>query len=366
MEERVREYRRALHRIPELGRELPETLAYVRSVLEGTGCRIFSPAEGALCAWFDAGREETVAFRADMDALPVEEKGDCPFRSVHPGRMHACGHDGHTAILLELAQRIPAQIHRLPRNVLLIFQPAEETEGGAESICDSGVLETYRVTRIFGFHLWPGLPAGTVWTRPGPLMAKNSEVNVTITGRSVHITKFTQGVDALWIAAEFLRRVYAMAAEELPAEELRVLRFGKMESGTIRNAVSARTELQGCLRVFSMDTYHFLARRMEEIGADLEAEFGCGFALSLSRGYLPVRNDPELLGRMEEGGLKPGILEKPELTAEDFSFYQSHVPGVFCFLGLGDVPPLHAADFHLDEAVLERGADFDEKLLYLA
>ena len=367
METRVCRYRRTLHQIPELGRELPETLAFVRSVLEPLGCRLWEPAEGALCAFFDGGKEETVAFRADMDALPVEESRDCPFRSAHHGRMHACGHDGHTAMLLELAQRLKGHLGRLERNVLLIFQPAEETDGGAESICESGILERCRVSRIFGFHLWPGLPEGTVWTRPGPLMAKNSEVDVTITGRGAHITKYHEGVDALWAGGEFLRRVYAMAEGELPAEEPHLLRFGRMESGTVRNVVSDHTVMEGSLRVFSMETFHFLQRRIEEIGADLERETGCDFTLHLSRGFPPVRNDEGLVRALTEqlGEDAPGLLEHPELTAEDFSFYQTRVPGVFCFLGAGDVPPLHASDFHFDETVLEKGVAFYEKLLYL-
>ena len=165
-------HRRALHRIPELDRDLPETLAYVKKVLEPLGCEVFSPVTGSLCAWFDRGREHTVAFRADLDALPVEEAGAPPYRSCHPGKMHACGHDGHTAMVLALGE-LAAGLTDLPRNVLLIFQPAEETEGGAKDICDTGLLEQCRVKRVFGCHLWPGKPLGTVWTRPGPLMAKN-------------------------------------------------------------------------------------------------------------------------------------------------------------------------------------------------
>ncbi len=366
MENQLREDRRALHRIPELDRDLPETLRYVRRALEGLRCEITSPCEGALCAYFDRGRPSTAAFRADMDALPIEEAGAAPYRSRHPGRMHACGHDGHTAMLLELARRVDAR-RDLPRNVLLIFQPAEETTGGAESICDSGVLERTGAVRIFGLHLWPGLPAGTLWTRPGPLMAKNSEVTLEVAGRSVHITKADQGADALWAGTELVRRIYAMAEKEIPADERRVLRFGHMTSGDVRNALSARTVLEGTLRVFSMETFSLLRRRMEEIAGEVAAETGCTVDLRLSRGYPAVCNDAGLVRAIRDalGEEGPGLLDAPELTAEDFSFYQQRLPGVFCFLGVGDTPPLHAADFDFDEAVLRRGVDFYEKLLYL-
>ena len=155
----VIDHRRALHRIPELDNQLPETSAYVRSVLEPLGCAISSPIPGSVCAFFDAGKLETVAFRVDMDALPVTEATGLPCASVHSGKMHACGHDGHTAMALALAEYVSVHIPELPRNVLFLFQPAEETTGGARGLCESGILEAHRVTRVFGLHLWPGLPA---------------------------------------------------------------------------------------------------------------------------------------------------------------------------------------------------------------
>jgi len=367
MEDRLRMFRRDLHRIPELDRDLPETVAYVEAVLKGLCCQVFSPAKGAVCAWFDAGKGETIAFRADMDALPVEEQGEKPYCSVHLGKMHACGHDGHTAMLLELACRLHEKRELLKNNVLLIFQPAEETSGGAESVCESGVLQQYGVKKIFGLHLWPKLPLGTIWTRPGPLMAKNSEIDVIITGKSAHITRLDLGIDALWAASEFLRQTYAMVEKELPRDELRVLRFGYLESGTVRNAISAKSVLRGSVRVFSMETFAFLRRRMEEIAMQLEEEYSCSIEIRLSAGNPPVSNDAALLEEMDRllGEDAPGRLDVPALTAEDFSAYQQYVPGVFCFLGIGDTPALHASDFDFDEQALEGGVAFYEKLLEL-
>ena len=178
--------RHALHRIPELDKELPETLAYLRGALAGLRCRVFSPTDGALCAWFDFGQEAAIAFRADIDALPIEEKTGLPYASTHPGKMHACGHDGHAAIVLELARRLSKK-ESLPHNVLLVFQPAEETTGGAKDICDTGIFREYNVQAIFGLHLWPGLPAGTVASRKNELMARSCEVTVDVYGKSSHI-----------------------------------------------------------------------------------------------------------------------------------------------------------------------------------
>lgn len=365
----VIEYRRALHRIPELDNQLPETLAFVRARLEALPCRLTSPVRGSLCAFFDAGKSDAVAFRADLDALPVTEETGLPYASVHPGLMHACGHDGHTALLLALAEFAAARLAALPHNLLLIFQPAEETTGGALSICQTGILERCRVRRVFGLHLWPGLPVGTVWSRPGPLMARSSEISLELTGRSVHISRYREGADALLAGTEFLRRAYAMADTELPAEEPRVLRFGKMTSGTVRNAVSGHTELLGSLRSFSDPTFTFLSRRLRELADAVAAESGCTAKLGISEGYPPVWNHEALYGELERalGADAPGLLTEPALAAEDFSFYQQYAPGVFFFLGVGESAPLHAADFAFDdEAVLPKGVAFLERLVLLS
>ena len=131
--------RRALHRIPELDRDLPETMAYLENALSGLGCRIFAPVAGVLCAWFDFGADRAIAFRSDADALPIQERSEKDYLSQHPGRMHACGHDGHMAILLELARQLSRK-ETLPHNVLLVFQGAEETTGGARDLCQSGIF----------------------------------------------------------------------------------------------------------------------------------------------------------------------------------------------------------------------------------
>lgn len=174
-----------------------------------------------------------------MDALPVTERTGLPFASAHPGRMHACGHDGHMAMVLGLARRLAAGEVRPQRNVLLIFEPAEETTGGAAPICATGLLERYHVTRVFGMHLWPELPAGVIASRAGAMMSRSCELTVEITGRSVHLARFAEGCDALDAAARLLTRLYALA-EGKPC----LLRFGKMESGSARNAVSDHTHLE--------------------------------------------------------------------------------------------------------------------------
>lgn len=357
----VIEYRRALHRIPELDDRLSETCAYVRSALSSFDLGIFSPIPSSVCAFVDAGKPETAAFRADMDALPISEVTGLPYASAHPGIMHACGHDANTAMMLSLAGYAAARRSELPRNALFLFQPSEETTGGAERLCDTGLLEQHRVTRVFAMHLWPGLEAGAVFSRPGPIMARSNEVTVTLVGKSVHIGRAQEGIDALAAGAEYLRRAYALTKSE-PV----VLRFGKMVSGTVRNAISGETRLEGSLRTFQDETQARCRRGLEDIGRDLEKETGCTVQVHLSAGYPPVWNHEGLFDAVRSRVKELRELDAPTLTAEDFSFYQRRAPGLFFLLGVGDTAALHSPEFCFDdELVLPRGVEFLRQLLMM-
>ena len=356
---RIKKNRRALHQIPELDRQLDQTVSYLRGELEGLGCKLFSPIDGSLCAFFDFGAEKAIAFRADMDALPIEEKTGAPYASRHPGRMHACGHDGHMAIALELARRLRTKQH-LSRNVLLVFQPAEEASGGAKPICDTGVFDQYAVEAIFGLHLWPGLTKGKIFSRPGEMMSRSAELDVDIYGKSAHIGRSWEGIDATEAACIFLQKAYELE-RSVPADIRRLLKFGHIQSGTVRNALSAHARMEGGLRAFSDEVFFGLRDRLLEIAKEVEAQFGCTVKVHLSNGYPAIHNPKELHDRVH--AIAPfEHLEEPSMTTEDFSWYQRYVPGMFFFLGLGDTPALHSDNFDFDESVLNIGADFFEKI----
>ena len=349
------EHRRTLHRIPELDKDLPKTMAYLRKTLEKLNCKVFSPTQGALCAWFDFGRDCSIAFRSDADALPIRENTGLAFSSCHEGKMHACGHDGHMAILLELARRLSKKV-RLPHNVLLVFQGAEETTGGAKDICDTGVFETYNTQAIFGLHLWPGLEKGKLYSRVGEMMCRSCQVQVDIYGRSAHIAKAEEGIDALEAGLEFYREARRME-RSLPKHILRLLNFGKMESGTVCNAISDHTRLEGSLRAFREDVFDRLVQRLHRLGEKVAASTGTRITVQTSEGYPPVTNP---LGLYHQVSCAAAFrqLESPVMTTEDFSWYQKRLPGMFFFLGIGETPALHADNFDFDEAILEKGADF--------
>ena len=351
--------RRALHQIPELDRTLPKTMAYLQNALEGLPCKVFSPMEGALCAWFDFGKERAIAFRSDADALPVTETTGVAFASRHPGQMHACGHDGHMAVLLELARRL-SEKKNLPHNVLLVFQPAEETTGGAKDLCDTGILETYGVEAIFALHLWPGMTAGQVASRREEMMSRSCEVTVDVVGKSAHIAKAKEGKDALAAAVAFYSRAVAME-QGLPKDIFRLLKFGKFQSGTVRNALAAEAHLEGSLRAFHDETFYALRDGLLAIGREVEAETGCQVKIHMNEGYPAVINPGELYDRVKQA-VDFAQLPEPSMITEDFSWYQQKLSGMFFFLGTGETPALHASNFDFDEAILLKGADFFERL----
>lgn len=351
--------RRSLHKIPELELQLPKTMEYLSNSLKDLNCRIFSPMESSLCAFFDFGADHAIAFRADCDALPIQEVTETEYASTHPGKMHACGHDGHMAILLELARRLNKK-DSLPHNVLLIFQPGEESPGGAQPLCDTGILEAHRVKAIFGLHLWPGMEAGKVFCREQEMMARASELTVDVYGISSHIARPDKGIDALIGASAFYSRMVALE-KSLPPHIYRLLNFGKFHSGTARNAISNHAHMEGSLRAFQDDVFETLRSGLYRIAAEVEAETGCKVQVHLNEGYPAVMNPSALFHKVR--AIVPfEVPAEPCMTAEDFSWYQKHVPGLFFFLGLGDVPALHSCDFHFEESILTKGADFFEIL----
>ena len=371
---RLTQLRRDLHRIPEVDFDLPETIAYVRAVLDplaermaarGQQVRVFSPARSAVCALFDRGMETATAIRADMDALPVSERTGVAFASTHAGMMHACGHDGHMAMVLALAELLERRFDELGESVLLVFQPAEETTGGARLVCESGVLERLRVRRIFGFHLWPDLPRGVVASRAGGLLAASSETTVTFSGVASHIAKAEQGRDSLEAGCRFLARAYDRMAR-LRTEEPCVLKFGRMASGEVRNQLSARTVLEGSLRTLSLGMGERCRAEVTAIARQCAEEAGCTVGVRFSEGYPPVVNDAGTYAQVRAS--LPYLQELPEplLIAEDFAWYQQWVPGVFLLLGTGTGIPLHADTFDFDEGILARGVETYLRLLGLA
>ena len=384
-EEKLRNHRRALHQIPEIDRDLPETKAYLMSVLQDLDCSLTFLCGSGICAFFDFGKDHAIAFRSDMDALPVEEDTGAAYSSRHPGFMHACGHDGHMSMVLTLGEYLDT-LEDCPHNVLLIFQPAEETLGGAQEICESGILAERNVKAVFGIHMWPFLPAGVIGSRPGALMPRSAEINIDIKGKAAHGTSPYDGLDALFITTEYVQELYREHAKRPGAvprfaegvgdisyepaadpDRRTVIHLGRMMSGYARNIVSDYSHLLGTIRAYDDDSFAELVELITGKLAEMEAKFGCATNFTRSEGYPPVINDKALyetvlpVASALEGGYEQ--MAEPLMISEDFSFYGHYAPAVFFLLGTGTGISLHSTNFDFDESVLQRGFELYKSLL---
>ncbi len=353
---RIRTFRQELHQIPEVGLEVEATCRYIKEALKDLPCELESPIQHSVVAYYDNHKQDTIAFRCDMDALEVLEQNDVPYKSKHEGRMHACGHDGHMAIMLEFAHVIKNIYQTFPYNVLLIFQPGEETPGGAKPILDTGLFEKYHVKYVFGYHLWPYMPKGSISTKPNEFMAKVAEITIKVNGVSAHAAKYQDGCDALYAASDLLMRLYQMEQNEIDPSVHRLLRFGKMEAGSVRNVIANCATMEGSIRSFDDQVFEFMLKRVYEISKEIEQLHQVKVEIQLSNGYPALINDEKLVQQiMKQSERHIHILEKPEMISEDFAFYLQKARGVFFYLGTGTNIALHSDNF-----------DFDEELLYTA
>lgn len=361
MENNLIKHRRILHQIPELSHELPKTKEYILSILHSLRCQIEEPAPCAVCAFFSFGKKTTLAFRSDMDALPIQECNNVPYASKHLGCMHACGHDAHMAVLLTFAQ----EVHRLKscdHNVLLIFQPAEETTGGALEIVKSGILQQFHTIAVFGFHVWPKLMKGLIATKAGPMMARSAEITISIHGKSCHIAEQNKGKDALACAISFLYRLYQ---KEQSISQTHVLKFGQLQSGKARNAISDESKLLGTMRSLDEAVFEHLKQILYDTANKARLESGCEIDIHINEGYPPLVNDPDLVEICLQQLDQLYLLQHANLLSEDFSYYSSVCPSVFFYLGLGNTPPLHSAHFQFDDGVLIKAVEMYRQLLTL-
>jgi hippurate hydrolase len=373
MIERLKIHRRALHKIPELDYDLPKTREYLLSALAGLPFEIIPVGRASFCAYLDAGKNSTLAFRSDMDALPIKENSAAEYASAHDGKMHACGHDAHMAILLVFAEEISKNAGDIPHNVLLVFQAAEETVGGAKEICESGALGKFGARKIFGLHVSPQTPFGSISCKKGNFMAGTNGVNIDITGRFAHVSEASKGIDALYAGVRLVNAAYEMERNEISPGIFRLLKFGVFNAGTADNIISGKADLRVSLRYYDDETYEYMLKRLFEIARDVDEEFGSVTRLDVLPPCYAVINGEDMynefvdiLKNRAEKKLDFIEVEEPSLGAEDFSEYQRLLPGLFFRVGIGDTPPLHNDSFDLDEKALVSGVEAFKLILFNA
>lgn len=370
MVEELRQIRRDLHKIPELGLKEYKTSAYIREKLEGFGITELETwlETGVVAVIRGKGKKEAVAFRADMDALPVTEQTGCDFTSEHVGCMHACGHDGHVTVLLGFAKYLQEHKDELENDVVLIFQPAEEGPGGAQLLVDAGLFEKHPVRCIIGCHIFPQVPQGKVACRKGAMMARNGEVDVHIYGESAHGAQPQLGHDAVLAAGAVITGLHTILSRNVSPLDSGVLTFGAIHGGEACNIIAKEVKLEGTMRAFSDEAYETMTKRVQEVASGIAAGYGCKGEAVFRHMYRVVDNDPKLVELLQEVAGDAYEETPPYMLAEDFSLYLQKVPGMFFFLGSGNeekgyTHSLHSAQFQFDEEILALGVETYAKLL---
>ena len=361
------EKRRQLHRIPEAGFAEFKTQKAITDTLDELGIPyttertwVIGMIEGKLPG-------DVIGLRADIDALPIEEPEGCSFRSEHPGMMHACGHDMHTAILLGAAKVLMGIRDQLPGKVKLLFQPAEETDGGAEPMVAAGAMENPHVDRVYGLHVMPNLPLGTIETRVGTLNASTDSVRITIHGVAGHGAYPERSTDAIVCAAQVITALQTVVSRNLSPLSSAVLTFGVIEGGTAQNIICDKVLLRGTLRTANSEIRAMMKRRITEVTEGVAKAMGCTAETDIIPGYAALVNNSQEAMRIRRvaGRLfgEENAVEKPEpsMGGEDFSFFSDQAPGAFFHVGCSarekmPAPPLHSKDFAPDERCLTIGA----------
>lgn len=358
--------RRELHKIPELDFELPKTVAYVTSLLDEMGLTYKTGVgkSGIVVDIEGKNKDITIALRADMDALPILECGNKEYSSTISGHMHACGHDVHTAILLGVAKTISENKDSLPCNVRLLFQPAEETTGGALPMIEDGCLEG--VDAIFGLHVDPTIECGVIGIKYGAYCASSTDVIIEVEGKSCHGAYPSQGIDAIVATCGIVTNLQSVISRNIDSRDSAVLSFGKIIGGEKENIVAQNVRVSGTLRTLSPEIKNKVKERVKEMVEFTAKGYGATGKVTYRDSYTALINHDEYIDIVKENGKEllgdSGIYVKTlaNMGVEDFAYFVEKIPGAFFNLGVGNkkkgiTAPLHNDKFDIDEDSLKIG-----------
>jgi hippurate hydrolase len=372
--------RRAIHANPELSYEEFKTADLVAEKLTEWGIPIIRGlgGTGVVGIISNGSSKRSVGLRADMDALPLQELNDFAHKSINPGKMHACGHDGHTTMLLGAAYYL-AKHKNFDGTVYVIFQPAEEGAAGAKRMMDDGLFEQCPMEAVFGMHNWPGSPSGTMGVIPGPMMASSNEFELTIKGKGSHAAQPHLSIDPVMVAVQIAQSWQTIVSRNKNPLDAGVLSITQIHSGSATNIVPDSASMIGTVRTFTLETLALIETRMAEIAQHTATAFGASVEFSFKRNYPPLINH-ELetnfaLEVMEDIVGASGVLKKlePTMGSEDFAFMLQEKPGCYVFIGNGDgdhrtaghgLGPcnLHNPSYDFNDELLPIGASYWSRL----
>ncbi len=365
----IAQWRRHIHARPELGYEEVETSAFVADKLRSFGIEThtgFATTGVVGVIHGNRGPGRTIALRADMDALPMTEMNRFQHASTHAGRMHACGHDGHTAMLLGAARQL-AHDPDFAGTVVLIFQPAEEALGGAQVMIDEGVFERFGIEEVYGLHNWPQMPAGTIGVRTGPMMASCDFFSLTVTGKGGHAAMPQLVIDPIVAASHIVTALQTIASRNVAPHEAVVVSVTQFHAGSADNVIAESALLRGTVRAFLPETRDLAQRRMTEITQGIGAAMGVSVDFDYRRCFPATINSPaesDAAARAAAKVVGAGNVrrdEPPSMTAEDFAFMLEARPGCYIWLGQGAGPDsrmLHSPIYDFNDAVIPTGVAY--------
>lgn len=366
-------WRRHIHQNPELSKEEFKTTEYIRRELKSMGLD-YESVDGmptATIAYIGSNMDnpKTILLRADIDALPIQEENDIDFRSSKSGVMHACGHDAHAAMLLGATREIMGlkSQGKLKNNVLIVFQPSEESTGGANLLIASYPFEKFKVDASFALHVNPDFKEGTIATRPGPIMASCNEFTIKIVGRSAHVGIREKGINAINAALQVYQQFQAIPTYDLDSKHTNIVHVGKMNVGEVMNSVPTNGYMEGTIRTYDMDDLKIIKKRMQEICHGVEISSGASIKLHFEDGYPALLNDDKLIdfaeSSIQRSGANAHIMSEPYLLGEDFSFFRDVSPIFYSFVGirneeLGYTSGLHTPRLQMREEALVYGVNY--------
>ena len=359
-------WRQKLHMIPELGFDTKETAAFVKKKLEEFGVdkvEVGLAKNGVVALIHGKNEGPCIGLRADMDALPIMEVNDLPHKSRNEGKMHACGHDGHTTMLLGAAKYL-CETRNFSGTAVLIFQPAEEGHGGAKVMLDEGLFKRYNVSEVYAIHNMPGIKKGKFAINRGAMMAAADTFFITIKGTGAHGAYPHEGVDPIITAAQIVQALYSIISREIAPHKNVVMSITQINAGTASNIIPETVDIVGTVRTLDIEDAKLVERRIKEISQNMAQANNGTAEINYEYGYPATINDPKKAIVSAEVassivGAEMVELDIPiNMASEDFSYMLNLRPGAYVFLGQGDTPGLHHPEYDFDDDISPIGASW--------
>lgn len=369
IKDELKQIRRTLHQYPELGFEETNTSKYIKEFLTKEGIEYTEFAKTGVCGIINGtkeGNNKVIALRADIDGLPIQDKKTCEYSSKVKGKMHACGHDGHTTILLGAAKILNKHKDEFSGTVKLIFEPAEETTGGAKVMIKEGVLENPKVDVMCGLHVEETIDCGSIMVRKGTVNAASNPFNITIKGAGGHGAYPDTAIDPIVIAGHVITSLQSIVSREIKPVNPSVVTIGSIHGGTAQNIIPSEVKMSGIIRTMTNEDREFAKQRLKEIVNGICTTFRGSAEIEIEESYPCLYNDDDMVDLLEKSAIEilgaenVKLQKNPKLGVESFAYFANEVPSVFYFLGIrnekkGIIHPAHNNLFDIDEDALPIG-----------